>query len=244
MTKQKDVRSAEIDETTAGKILDEIYAKALDGIPKVSKSVDKLADDYLSKHESPEKAAKALVKSQIAKCAASGFITGLGGYITLPVAIPANIGSVAYVQMRMIAAIARIGGYDVESDQVQTMIYMCLTGAAVTDVARELGIKVGKKSLEAAIKKIPGAALVKINQKIGFRFITKFGEKGIVNLGKMIPLAGGVIGGGVDVLSTSVIAKNAIRMFISNENPDGSEPTEEEVEEIKAIEVSEEEMLL
>ena len=40
--------------------------------------------------------------------------------------------------------------------------------------------------LKKAIQKIPGKALTKINQKIGFRFITKMGEKGIVNLGKMI----------------------------------------------------------
>ena len=44
-------------------------------------------------------------------------------------------------------------------------------------------IKTGTKSLEVAIKKIPGSALVKTNQKVGFRFITKFGEKGIINLG-------------------------------------------------------------
>ena len=31
---------------------------------------------------------------QVAKCGTSGFLTGLGGLITLPVAIPANIASV------------------------------------------------------------------------------------------------------------------------------------------------------
>lgn len=98
-------------------------------------------------------------------------------------------------------------------------------------------IKTGTKSLEVAIKKIPGAALVKINQKVGFRFITKFGEKGIINLGKMLPLAGGVIGGGVDVASTSIIAKNAIRMFMEGEDPDGTLPTEAEVESIEDVEV-------
>lgn len=157
--------------------------------------------------------------------------------ITLPVAIPANISSVMYVQMRMIACIAKMGGYDVTSDQVQTMIYMCLTGTTASDLVKMGLIKTGTKSLEVAIKKIPGAALVKINQKVGFRFITKFGEKGIINLGKMLPLAGGVIGGGVDVASTSIIAKNAIRMFMEGEDPDGTLPTEAEVESIEDVEV-------
>ena len=52
-----------------------------------------------------------------------------------------------------------------------------------------------RKTLQAAIKKIPGKALVAINQRIGYRLITKFGEKGIINLGKAIPLIGGVVGG-------------------------------------------------
>ena len=171
------------------------------------------------------------------KGATTGFVTVLGGLIPLPVAIPANISSVMYVQMRMIACIAKMGGYDVTSDQVQTMIYMCLTGTTASDLVKMGLIRTGTKSLEAAIKKIPRAALVKINQKVGFRFITKFGEKGVINLGKMLPLAGGVIGGGVDVASTSIIAKNAIRMFMEGEDPDGTPPTEAEVESIEDVEV-------
>lgn len=235
MAKAEKDEGVEIDESTAGRVLDEVYQKALSGIPKVSRSVEELADDYLSKCGSSEKAARALAATQIAKCGTSGFVTGLGGLITLPVSIPANISSVMYVQMRMVAAIAKIGGYDIRSDQVQTMVYVCLVGMAVADVAKDVGIKVGEKTLEAAIKKIPGSALTKINQKIGFRLITRFGEKGVINLGKMIPLAGGVIGGGVDVASTSVIAKNAMKMFINGEDLDGSVPDEIEIVELEAI---------
>lgn len=215
-TKQGKPFEIPIDEETAGNVLDTIYAKALDGIPRVSRSVDEMVADYMEHSKSPEAAAKSLVGWQIAKCGTSGFLSGLGGIVTLPATIPANIGSVMYVQLRMIACIAKMGGYDVKSDQVQTMVYMCLTGTTVADLAKMTGIKMGTKSLEAAIKKIPGAALTKINQKVGFRFITRFGEKGVINLGKMIPLAGGIIGGGMDVASTTVIAKNAIKMFIDN----------------------------
>ena len=147
------------------------------------------------------------------------------------------ISSVMYVQMRMIACIAKMGGYDVTSDQVQTMVYMCLTGTTMSDLVKIGLIKTGTKSIEAAIKKIPGAALVKINQRIGFRFITKFGEKGIINLGKMVSLVGGVVGGGMDVASTSIVAKNAIRMVMEGEDPDDALPTEAEVDGIEDIEV-------
>ena len=51
----------------------------------------------------------------------------------------------------------------------------------------------------------------------------------MINLGKLVPIAGGLIGGGVDIASTIVISRNAIRMFIKNETLDMSEPTEEEI---------------
>ena len=97
-------------------ILDICYGKAMDGIPKVSKSVDELAEDYSSKYPTAEKAAKALAANQLVKCTTSGFLTGLGGIITLPVAVPANVSSVLYVQLRMIAAVAKLGGYEPNTD--------------------------------------------------------------------------------------------------------------------------------
>ena len=195
-------------------ILDSCYSQAIDGIPKVSKPIEELAANYSDKHETKEKAAKALIRGQLAKCSTSGFITGLGGAIALPVAIPANISSVLYVQLRMIAAIAKLGGYDPRDDQVQTLAYVCLTGQAVGSVLKDTGINIGGKMAVAGIKKIPGEALKKINQKVGFRLVTKFGEKGAINLGKAVPVVGGVIGGGFDFASTKIIADNAYNMFI------------------------------
>lgn len=236
MAKEKQAADEKLTEEKAATILSTIYEKALDGIPKVSRSIDELASDYSSRFNTPEKAAKELAKYQVLKCGTSGFVTGLGGLITLPVAIPANIGSVLYVQMRMVAAIAKIGGYDVRSDQVQTLVYMCLTGTAISDVVKEAGIQVGTKTLTTALKKLPGSVFTKINQRVGFRLITKCGEKGVVNVGKLIPVAGGVIGGAFDIASTTVIAKNAISLFIEDEEPTGKELTEEELERLRTAE--------
>ena len=232
-----------LSEAKAGKILDAVYEKTLNGIPMVSRSVDAIADDYLSHHDTPGAAARRLARWQVAKCGTSGFLSGLGGIVTLPVTVPANIGSVMYVQLRMIAAIAKMGGYDVNSDQVQTLVCICLTGTTITDIVKETGIQIGTKSLTAAIKKIPGAVLTKINQKIGFRFLTKFGEKGVINLGKLVPIAGGLIGGSVDIASTIVISRNAIRIFTEDEAPDMSGPTEEEIHTTEDIMVGQTENL-
>lgn len=199
------------------KVLNNCYEKALNGVPKISPSIEEFAQNYLEKETNNNKAAKAMIKNQVIKCTTSGFLTGFGGIITLPVTIPANVGSVLYVQMRMIACIAYLAGYDLKSDQVQTLVYACLAGVAVTDVIKQAGIKLGIKLTNATIKKIPGKALTKINQKVGFRFITKAGTTGIVNLSKIVPVAGAAVGGGIDYFETKTIANRAYKWFFKND---------------------------
>lgn len=198
-------------------LLEKLYEKAIQGIPKVSPPISQLAENYMTKSPILESAAQSFINYQIAKCTTSGFLTGLGGIVTLPVAIPANVGSVLYVQMRMIACLAYMGGYDTNSDQVQTLVYACLAGISVDQIVKQAGIKVGMKMANAMIKKIPGSVLTKINQKVGFRLLTKFGTKGVINLGKTIPIVGGVIGGGFDFVETKIIADRAYKMFILND---------------------------
>lgn len=212
------------------KILDSCYEKCLNGIPKVSPSVEEMANDYLKKYKTKEEACKAMIRNQIAKCATSGFITGFGGFITMPVTLPANVTSVIYVQMRMIACTSYMAGFDLNSDQTQTLVYACLAGVAVNNVMKQASIKFGVKFANGLIKKIPGKVLTKINQKVGFRFITKFGTKGVVNLGKLIPGVGAVIGGGLDLVETKIIAKRSYKWFFEHDFSVNKKDNEEEIE--------------
>lgn len=195
-------------------LLDSLYSKCIQGIPMISSPIEKMADDYLQHNATVEDAAKDMIYKQVIKCTTSGFITNLNGVITLPVTIPANVGSVMYVQMRMIACAAYMAGYDVHTDQVQTLVYACLAGVSVMEVAKKAGIKIGQKGLENLIDKIPGKVLIAINQKVGFRMLTKFGETGAINIGKAIPVVGGVIGGGFDFIDTKFIGNRAYNQFI------------------------------
>lgn len=237
--KVKDKVKTTITEEQMIQILDSLYINSVNGIPKVSLPIDDLVDDYMKKNSNPEEAAKSLINNSIVKCGTSGFLTGFGGFATMLATLPANITSVMYVQLRMCCAIAKMAGYDIHSDQVQTLIYACLTGSAVSDVLKQAGIKFGNKFGVAMIKKIPGKTLTAINRKVGFRFVTKFGEKGIINLGKAVPVLGALIGGGIDVASTRVIGYNAYKIFMKGEVPTTEELEKEiAVEEISDIQVS------
>lgn len=199
------------------KLLDSCYEKSLNGITNVSPSVETIACEYLGKYPTAKKAAKAMIKNQIIKCTTSGFITGFGGIITLPVTIPANVGSVLYVQMRMIACTTYMAGFELNSDYTQTFVYACLAGITVNELIKQAGIKFGIKFANGLVKKIPGKVLAKINQKVGFRFITKFGTKGIVNMGKLIPGVGAVIGGSLDLVETRAIGDRAYKWFFEGD---------------------------
>ena len=212
------------------KILDSCYEKCLNGIPKISPSVEEMANDYLKKYKTKEEACKAMIRNQITKCATSGFITGFGGFITMPVTLPANITSVIYVQMRMIACTSYMAGFDLDSDQTQTFVYACLAGVAVNNVMKQASIKFGVKFANGLIKKIPGKVLTKINQKVGFRFVTKFGTKGIINLGKLIPGVGAVIGGGLDLVETKIIAERSYKWFFEHDFSINKKDNEEDIE--------------
>jgi len=209
-----DYAKSNITEEQISNTLDKLYTQSVNGIPKVSLPIDDLVEDYLSKNDSLDKAAKSIITNSTIKCGTSGFITNLGSVLSMLLTLPANITSVMYVQLRMCCAIAKMSGFDITTDQVQTMIYACLTGSAMSDVLKQAGVKFTNKFTAAMINKIPGAVLTKINQKVGFRFVTKAGEKGIINLANAVPVVGGLIGGGVDVVSTQIIGNNAYNLFV------------------------------
>jgi|EndMetStandDraft_9_1072997.scaffolds.fasta_scaffold28458_2 hypothetical protein len=192
--------------------LDWVYEKSVDGLPGLG-SAEELAQTYMKSGGTPFEQANSLIKWQKAKAGTSGFVTGLGGLMALPVTLPMNITSVLYVQIRMIAAIAHMGGYDLRDDRVKSLVYMCLIANTGKEVLKDVGIGVGSKLALNAVKQIPGKTLTQINQKVGFRLLTKFGEKGVINLGKAIPLIGGLIGGSVDYIATNSIGKVARDTF-------------------------------
>ena len=194
-------------------LLDVCYDKALQGVLPGEKSIEELAEDYLAKTSSIEKAIDKLIGYQTVLCGTNGFITGLGGLLVLPVTIPTNVAGVIYVQLRMTAAIAYINGYDIYSDQVRTIAYTCLTGSSAANILKNVGIKISEKVAVNALKRVPGAILIKINQQVGFRLVTKFGQKGLVNVIKMMPLVGGVVGGVFDTGMTLTIGNIAKKVF-------------------------------
>lgn len=189
------------------KVLDWAYAKALSGFGGVDSAYE-LADSYTKQNGSLTQQVDSLIKWQASKSATSGFLAGVGGIMSLPVTIPANIASVIYIQIRMIVAIAHMGGHDVNSDRVKTLVYISMVGNGAKELLKDIGVKAG----ESLASKI----LITIQEKVSVKLASKIGVKSASNLGKIVPVIGGVIGGSIDGFTTRAVGKIAKRIFISN----------------------------
>ena len=170
------IMNRELSEGKLVPVLDWAYDKSVNGVAGLD-SAEELAESYMSRGGSRVDQANSLIRWQNTKAGTSGFATGFGGLLTMPVTVPASISSVLYIQVRMIAAIAHIGGHNLTDDRVKTLVYVCLTGNAAREVLKDVGVVIGTKLTTNAIKRISGRTLAAINRKVGFRLFTKFWRK-------------------------------------------------------------------
>jgi len=164
--------------------------------------------------EDIEKAIKRLVLESVEAAGVNGFVTGLGGFIAMPVTIPANMAGALVINARLAAAIAYLRGYDPKDPHVRTVATLIAVGSNAQQIARTVGIKVGEKVAIQAIKKLPIVLIREVNKKAGFMLLAKYGSKrALVTLAKGVPVVGGMIGGAVDATMTSVVGRTARAMF-------------------------------
>lgn len=131
----------------------------------------------------------------------------------MPVTIPSALGASWLIQARMAGAIAHICGHSLNEDRVRTLVLLSLLGDAGKEILKQCGIKIGKKLSEQAIKGVSGKTLQEINKRIGFRLLTKAGETGMVNLTKLVPVVGGLVGGTFDAISCRAVGRISREIF-------------------------------
>ena len=185
-------------------------------------SAQKVADVAIGEHPEAERAIDAMVRSHLKLAAAGGFVTSLGGFVTMPIALPANVLGFYLVATRMIAGIASTRGYDIRQPEVRSAILLALVGADSDDLLKKLsplpGVSTGRLANLAA-QRLPGPALMAVNKGVGFRLLSQVGKKSLTRFGKAVPLVGGVVGAGVDTYLLKRIAEHARHEFPPKTRP-------------------------
>ncbi|HEY0241000.1 MAG TPA: EcsC family protein [Friedmanniella sp.] len=198
----------------AGGALRRVLEIAIDGYARVP-GARTVAAKHLQKREgSVDDAIDSVIAHHVRLASAQGFLTNLGGVAALPVAIPANLAGIAVVQVRMVAALAHLQGYDVGDLRVRTALVMCLLGG------EEVAKRIDDGSLPTSPMAIATAPVFdavldrQVADAVLADLVNRIGGKNLaLVVTRRVPLLGGGVGAVVDGLATRQIglyAKNEL----------------------------------
>jgi EcsC family protein len=173
---------------------------------------DKQRDEH---HGDIDEAIKDIIELHVRLAGAQGFLTNIGGLVTMPVAVPTNIAGLALIQCRMVAAIAHLRGYDLDDKRVRSGILASLLGEE-----RMLAM-IKKKKLPGTPMAVATApvyddhlSVVMANEVAGEMITRMAGKRIAFTVGRRVPVVGGIIGAGTDGFSTWQIGRYVDREFL------------------------------
>ncbi|BAL91250.1 hypothetical protein AMIS_60300 [Actinoplanes missouriensis 431] len=194
-------------------VQDVVVKVTRDGVGPIIGSVP-YAEARLSKGATEEQAIDRLITESVMASSTNGFVTGLGGLVTMPITLTANVAGALVINARLVGAIAHIRGYDIADPHVQSIITLTTAGGTLMSSLHGAGVQVGSKLTAQVIKAIPATAIRHINKRVGFTLLAKYGtQRSVITLAKAVPIAGGLVGAGVDAAFTTVIGRTAKANF-------------------------------
>ncbi|CAM3267180.1 hypothetical protein BST27_09680 [Mycobacterium intermedium] len=176
------------------------------------KSATEVAEELRAEYDDPEAAIARLIEKHRVRVASSGFASGVAGFATLTVALPADVTAFHMLCARMSAAIAVLRGYDLDAEEVRTAILVSLLGRGAAKVLSDVGVEIG--TAVPSLRELSKKNLLKLEMKVGRRLIRKFATKGPVRLIRGIPVVGGGVGAGMNAVALNRIAKAAKEIFV------------------------------
>jgi hypothetical protein len=193
-------------EGRAADLVQRLLAVGIDGVGPFDGAAE-VAAAARAHHPSTESAVHAVVRQHTRLVAGNGFVTGLGGLVTMPVALPANVFGFHVLAVRAVAAIAELRGYDTSLPQVRSTVLLTLVGADATDVLASAGLPTGGRLTGLLTSRVPRPVLMLVNKGVGFRLLARFGTKTLLRVpARALPLVGGLVGGGLDAVMFRRIA--------------------------------------
>jgi uncharacterized protein (DUF697 family) len=194
----------------AGGALRQLLEIAIDGYGRLPSAKAAAARHLQKQAGSADEAISSIIDHHVRLASAQGFVTNIGGLAMLPVAIPANITGVATVQVRMVAAIAHLRGYDLNDNRVRTALVMCLMG----------GEQVAEHIAEGTLPTSPLAVATapifdpELDRLVAEEVLTdlaaRIGGKNVaLAIVKRVPLMGGGVSAVMDGIATYQIGRYA-----------------------------------
>ncbi|MFB9377975.1 EcsC family protein [Kineococcus gynurae] len=199
----------EIDDSKSAAFVQKLLGVGIGGVGPFD-GAKKVANAARQRHPDRDSAIDAVVKQHTKLVAAGGFVTGLGGLVTLPVALPSNVAGFYILATRAVAAVAELRGYDTDKPEVRSAVLLTLIGSEASDVLKVAGSPAGGRVASFATSRLSPSVLMLVNKGVGFRLLTKLATSGILRGStRVVPFLGGVVGAGVDTVMLRKIVKHA-----------------------------------
>lgn len=220
----QDGTTAEVDEggpldSAANALVGKLLDFGIDGIGPVDSAHEVVTKARKKYGDDVERSIDEIVTDHMKMAGVGGFVTGFGGIVTMPVMLPANVVEFYTLATRMVASIAELRGYDVSTKGARSAVLLSLVGADADDLIRKAGLSTvagmsGSGRLATlAMSRMPKAAAMMVNKAVGFRLLTTVGGKALSRFVRFVPVAGGIIGAGLDSFLMKRIADHARREF-------------------------------
>lgn len=156
-----------------------------------------------------------VIESHVRLAGGQGFVTNLGGLVTAPVTMPANIAGLAVVQCRMVAGIAHLRGHDLSDAHVRAAVTLTLLGEdKVTEMVAAKQVTGTPYELATSPSKDPRTEQRIAAEVAGVLVARMAGKQVVSSVGRRVPLVGGVVGAGADGFTTWKVGRYADAEFL------------------------------
>lgn len=188
--------------------------KAIDGFPGFP-GAREVARRHLARRRDVDLAIRDVLDQHVRLAGAQGFVANVGGVAVMAVAIPANLAGIGLLQLRMVAAIQHLRGYDVGDPRVRTAALMTLLGEDDVKAAIKRGEFPGHPhDVAVTAGDADPRLLERVGNEVTQALVTRVGGKhATLAVTKRIPVLGGAVSAGVDAFSTYTIGRYAGREF-------------------------------
>lgn len=189
-----------------------VLDRAIDGVGRYPGARAAAEKQLTAHHGDVDKAVHQVIENHVRLAGAQGFLTNIGGLVTLTVTVPANITGLALLQCRMVAAIAHLRGFDLDDPRVRNAILTCMVGEEAVEKmvkarrlpSTPLGIATAPQHDPALDQTVAQAVTSELVARVG-------GRRMVTSIGRRVPLMGGAIGAGADGYNTWQVGRYADR---------------------------------
>lgn len=189
--------------------------KAITGVGPLPSAASAADKQLKEQHGDVERAIHEVIENNVRYAGAQGFLTNIGGLVTMAVTVPVNLSGLALIQCRMVAGIAHLRGYELSDPRTRDAILACLLGEEkILRLVKDRTLPGTPMEIAAAPVHDPV-----LDRMLGTEVATELvaratGKRLAATVGRRVPVVGGVVGAGTDAYVTWKIGRYVDREFL------------------------------